>query len=143
MVVGVDVTVTILGLAKFILDLTNGLRGLVGSVPKCQSLVESLETLQSVLKEALKEYELFMSVAGAVLAQELGKILLRCVQDCDKTCKAYDATLTKILQSKVRPLLWKISQDDLKDLAARLEANKSTLLINLSTIRYANEFLKF
>ncbi len=62
-------------------------------------------------------------------------LLLRCVQDCDKTCKDYDAALTRILQSKIRQIKWSMSQPELKDIGSRLEANKSTLQLCMTTIR--------
>jgi len=138
MTVGLDIGMAITGLVKVVVELLIGMRDLVGSIPKCQALLASLDTLHKVLQRALKEYELSMATIGTIRLHDLKKtndLLLRCLRDCDKSCKDYDAVLTKILRSRIRPLKWKMSQADLKDVAARLESNKSTLLTCLSTIR--------
>ena len=138
MVTGLEIAATVAGLAKFLLDLIDLATSLARSVPKCKGLLRDLETLLKVLERIRDDYGRTISLLqprGASGLQVVNSLLARCIDDCGLTCREYNRILTAVLKSKIRPLRWRSSQEDLKYASARLEANKSTLTLCLSSIR--------
>lgn len=129
-------SVTSLGLGESVTTLIAGIRelGSRSSMPKCEAYLKNLQTLREVLQHARKECELALSPFNHGNLPNTNNPLPQCLQDCDSTCRDYDAILTKILRSKIRKFAWRFYQSGLMDVAARLESNKSTLQICLSTI---------
>jgi hypothetical protein len=103
---------------------------LIGSIPKCNGILRELETLLKDLERIRDEYGKTVSLLkprGSSGLQLVDSLLARCMADCKSTCKKYDAILTAVLKSNIRPLKWRSSQEDLKHVAIRLEAKKKAL----------------
>lgn len=69
--------------------------------------------------------------------------LTRCISDCANTCRDIETILTKIHQSNLRRVKWKMNEGDLNHLNRGLEGNKSTLQLLLAAIRYLSTHLDY
>ncbi|KAH6662373.1 hypothetical protein B0J14DRAFT_288271 [Halenospora varia] len=135
-----DIAAGVVGLLAFTAKLISLLHGLQGCGPKCRSMLSSMQTVRDVLSHVEIEYRKTLEAVRSHTISTLNisatdQTLTRCISDCTYTCRDIETILTKVHQSNLRRVKWKMNEGDLNHLNRGLEGNKGTLQLLLAAIR--------
>lgn len=128
---------TLITLAGDLIDLLVSLRSYIS---KCAGLLDSMRTLRSVLTHVENEYKkttaLIAELNGHSSSMTITNDMLEsCIYNLKTTCTDLQVTLRNIAKSSVPGFKWKLKQEEIRYFGTKLEADKSTLLLLLASIR--------